>query len=71
MTYIQHLIYGDWPSIIIRDDKTLDAFSRNSPWAYSSSDSPFTVIPDMTMGNETHADNEQRNNILKEFMESE
>ena len=41
--YIRHQIYGDFPSVQIQDDLTLDAFETRSPWSFSQNDSPFTT----------------------------
>ena len=42
LSYIKHQIYGDLPSVTMKDSRTIDAFNNRSPWAFSRYDSPFT-----------------------------
>ena len=44
-SYIKHQIYGDFPTVTIRDYKTTEAFRLHSPWSFSHSDSPFMSTP--------------------------
>ena len=45
-SYINHQLYSDLPSILIRDDDIMDAFNRRSPWAQAEHTNSFDMIAD-------------------------
>lgn len=66
-TYWWHQIYGDFPSVILRDDTTMDSFNRRSPWAVIENDSPFVVRSLLGNGTElnmTSSKDEEGDDIL-------